>query len=384
VTRPKAIVVGFIGKNPVAGMALYNLHYIAGLQDLGYRVHYVEHLNRSNECYNPETDCTTDDTSYAVRYLHDVLATVGLPPSSWSFIDRSLHCHGAGWRSLRDALDNADFVLDLADATWFDELERCETRAFVDGDPLFTQWAMLQPDDAKQSILDRYSTLFTIGNRIGAADCAVPRAGRAWIPTRSVVATRLWAVRPPRPAAPITTVMHWGAWGEVEYDGVRYGHKGREFERYIDMPRRCERRFALAVGGPAPGARLESHGWELKDPIAATRTIVDYREFIADSWADFGIAKHAYVASRSGWFSDRALCYLASGRPVLHQDTGFSEWLPTGAGVIAFSDPDEVVEAIAALERDYAAHARAARRIAEEEFEARTVIGRMLDEAGFR
>jgi hypothetical protein len=179
--------------------------------------------------------------------------------------------------------------------------------------------------------------------------------------------------------------MHWAAAGDVCVNGLLYGHKNREFERFLDLPRRSPRRFILAVGGRgAPRDRLPEYGWEVVNPLEMTSTIEAYRRFIECSAIDFGIAKHAYVASRSGWFSDRSTCFLAAGRPVLHQDTGCGEWLPTGSGVLLFSDIDTVLEGLHRIESDYQHHARAARAIAEEHFEAATVVGRMLEDAGFR
>jgi hypothetical protein len=279
-------------------------------------------------------------------------------------------------------LDRADFVLTLADPTWFDELERCPRRAFVDGDPLFTQVAMIKGDEIKM-VLRHYDTLFTYGIRMGKPDCTLLTADRTWIPTCPVVTTRLWDPTPVNSPLPITTVMNWKSGGDVKYDDRIYGHKGREFERFIDLPRYTAQQFVLAAGGPAPKKRLQKHGWQLVNPLDKTGTIEAYQTFIAGSRADFGIAKHAYVASRSGWFSDRSTCYLAAGRPVLHQDTGFGDWLPTGKGVLRFSDVEDVIGALRELDADYDSHARAAREIAEEYFEATKVIGRMLDDAGF-
>jgi hypothetical protein len=379
--KPLAVAVGFIGKLPVAGMSLYVLHYLAGLQDLGYEVHYVERQNRPDECYDPVHDVSTDDPSVALSYLRGLLPAFGIPLERISFIDRQNRCHGSGWKALCAALDEADFVLTLADPTWFDELERCRRRGFVDGDPLFTQVAMATGNGEE---IEHYNTLFTYCTRMGKSDCTVPSSGCTWIPTGPVVSTRLWDTQRAVGGLPLTTVMNWKAWGDVQYDGRTYGQKCRAFERFIDLPRRTGQRFELAVGGPAPKTRLRNHGWNLVNPLEVTGTIGAYKEFIAHSRADFGIAKHAYIASRSGWFSDRSTCYLASGRPVLHQDTGFTDWLPAGEGVLAFSDVGEVVECIKCLDMDYARHARAARRMAEEHFEAATVIARMLDDAGYR
>lgn len=379
-----AVLVGFVVRSPVAGMAFYNLHYVAGLRELGYDVHYVEHLNAPNECYDPELDEFGDDPTYGLEWLHDAYRR--LPPlaTSSTVIDRTGRYHGLTRPKLCRVLDQADFVLTLADPTWFDDLGRCRQRAFLDGDPLFTQVRMLDPSSRTSAVMERYPTLFTYWTRQGAQDTTVPSAGREWISTRPAVATALWRPKPPQHDAPVTTVMNWGAWGDVEFGGRTYGHKNREFEKLIELPSRTTHSLVVAVGGPAPKEILAAAGWALANPLEVTRDLQAYQQFIDHSFADLGIAKHAYVASRSGWFSDRSTCYLASGRPVLHQDTGFTDWLPTGNGVFAFSNVDDLLAALDALDRDYESHAKAAREIAEEYFEARTVIGRMLDAAGFR
>jgi hypothetical protein len=382
--KPLAVVIGFIGKFPVAGMALYNLHYLVGLQELGYEVHYIERQNRSQECYDPKINEFTDNPGYAIRYLKRVLPRFGIPLDRCSFIDRGDCCHGAGWDDLRAALVHADFVLTLADKTWFDELERCPQRAFLDGDPLFTQVAMLEGEPVTSTAIENYNILFTYGVHMGMKDCTIPTANRIWIPTRPVVATKLWDPTPTVGPLPLTTVMNWAAWQDAIYEGVAYGHKSRAFERFMDLPQQTTHSFVLAAGGPAPKERLRAHGWQLVNPLDKTGTIKSYQIFISESFADFGIAKHAYVESRSGWFSDRSTCYLAAGRPVLHQETGFSDWLPTDEGIFPFSTVDDVLLALKDLDANYEKHAVAARRIAEERFEASKVIGKMLDEAGLR
>jgi len=337
-----------------------------------------------NECYDPDRDAFGDDPSYGLRLLAHSMESMKSIRTPWTLIDRDETCHGSNRADLHNALDRADFVLTLADAAWFDDLDRCPQRAFLDGDPLFTQARMLDPASATASALARYPTLFTYWTRQKSADTTVPSAHRTWISTTPVVSTALWDVAAPRMCAPVTTVMNWSGFDDVKLDGREYGQKNRELERMIDLPSRTSHSFTIALGGSAPKARVESHGWTLTNPLTVTGTIGAYREFIANSYADIGIAKHAYVASRSGWFSDRSLCYLASGRPVLHQDTGFTDWLPTGEGVLAFSTAEEAAAGLRSLDEDYPRHARAARAIAETRFEARTVIGRMLDDAGMR
>jgi hypothetical protein len=365
VSKKLAVAVGFIGKLPYAGMSLYNLHYLVGLRELGYDVHYVERQNNLNEYYNPTTDKMTDDPAYAISYLSKLLPLYGISSNRFSFIDRENACHVSGWNALRETLNQADFVLTLATRTWFDELQICPRRGFIDSDPMFTQVAMLNGDRAP----DQYTTLFTEAARMGMTDCKVPAVQRSWIPTRPVVATSLWNFSgPPSGPLPVTCLMHWAAGSDVTYDGQVYGHKNREFERFMDLPERVTDKFILAIDGGAPRDRMQQHGWRLVAPLAVSGTIPAYREFIAKSRADFGIAKHAFVASRSGLFSDRSICYLAAGRPVLHQDTGFTDWLPVGEGVLAFSDMESIIEALRCLSSDYERHVHAARRLARSSY----------------
>jgi hypothetical protein len=379
-----AVIIGTIGKLPYAGMSLYWGHHIIGLHELGYDVHYAERVNAPLECHDPVRDVMTDDPSFAVSYLEEVLPRFGVQREQASFIDIEGNCHLSGWPTLISALERAAFVLVIGDPTWFAELELCANRAFVDCDPVFTQVSLATGDGIRGEAAARYTTLFTYGARIGAADCTIPDVGRTWIPARPVVATSAWSAQPPSSAAPVAALLHWAAGSDLEYDGLVYGHKNRQFQQYLELPHLREGRFVLALGGHAPRADLARAGWELVNPMEMTGTIPRYERFIADSRADLGISKHAYVVSRCGWFSDRSTCYLAAGRPVLHEDTGFTDWLPAGDGVLAFSGLDGLLQALERLDADYEHHARAARRMAEEHFEARVVIGQMLDEAGFR
>ncbi|HUQ21269.1 MAG TPA: hypothetical protein VM099_16775 [Gemmatimonadaceae bacterium] len=382
--KPVAVLVGFAAKSPVAGMVMYNLHYLAGLMELGYAVHYVECVTRVNECYNPSDNSFSDDPAYGLRYLTEAMTQMPSIATTWTFIDLQGNYHGASRDELLTSLDAAEFVLTIADPVWFDELERCPRRAFLDGDPMFTQVRMLDASNPTGDVLARYPTLFTYWTRQTAADTKVPSAGRTWISTTPAVATSLWEVAPSRCGTPVRTLMNWGGFRDVQIDGLVYGKKDRSVVDLIDMPSLTTQRLELAVGGSPPREELESHGWALSDPLDASGTIDGYREFIAGSRIDLGIAKHGYVQSRSGWVSDRSLCYLASGRPVIHQDTGFTDWLPSQQGLLAFSNAVEATKCIDEIELDYEGHARAARSLAETTFEARSVIGQMLDKASFR
>jgi hypothetical protein len=169
--------------------------------------------------------------------------------------------------------------------------------------------------------------------------------------------------------------MTWknGSFADVD------GNKDREFLRFLELPRRTAQRFRLAVNGPLD--LLRAHGWDPVDAMSVSRSLWDYRAFVRGSKAEFGVAKHAYVANRSGWFSDRTECYLAAGRPALVQDTGWSAHLPAGTGLVGFSTPEEALEGLDAIDRDYPLHARRAREIAREHFDAPRVLPSLLERA---
>jgi hypothetical protein len=176
--------------------------------------------------------------------------------------------------------------------------------------------------------------------------------------------------------------MQWQSYTPVEFDGIRYGTKSMSFEPYMDLPRRTSAQFEMAVGGAdAPRDRLRANGWAVEDPIAVATTPWDYQEYISGSRAEFTVANQGYVISNSGWFSDRSAAYLASGRPVVTQDTGFPEWLPVGAGLFPFQTSGAAVEAVAKIERDYIRHSKAARRLAEEYFNSADVLSRLTERA---
>jgi hypothetical protein len=209
---------------------------------------------------------------------------------------------------------------------------------------------------------------------------------RDWLPARPVVATSIWRLAPPPDGAPITALLHWSSGSDLIWNRQSFGYKDREFPRFAALPRRFPSiRFLIAAGGGrVPHGDLREAGWELGSPLAVSQTVDGFMDFVSSSRADFGVAKHAYVASRSGWFADRSASFLAAGRPVLHQQTGYTDWLPVGEGVLCFSNPDDAAEAVQELERDYHRHARAARPLAEEHFEARKVLAQMLESAGLR
>lgn len=379
--RRHVIVAGAIAKLPYAGMAMYWLHYIRGLQELGFVVHYVEKQNRPFEYYDPSSREMMDADQRAGLYLDSLSHRFGCSPDTWTLLGATGRSSGF---ALGDVLADVDLSLVIADDTWFDELSDVRDRVFIDGDPMFTQGGYEAGDRAVRAAVDNATVLFSYGTRIGSPDCPIPRCGRTWLPTHPVVATSLWSVLPPPTDAPLTALLHWAAGSDVHLGTETFGHKGREFEKFFALPSLIEQRCVLAVGGRrAPRERLKDAGWSLADPLEATLEPGAYRAFIAGSLGDIGIAKHAYVASRSGWFSDRATCFLASGRPVLHQETGFRDYLDLDVndGVVVFADLDELARGARLFAADPVRLAQRARRTAEYRLEARTVLTHMFDAA---
>jgi hypothetical protein len=338
------------------------LQYLLGLRRLGHRVVFVEPVS---------------DLRRSARYLRGLAKRFDLTAA---LVDRrSGQTVGLSRRELLAAADDAELILNLS-GTLADEelLERVPLRAFVDLDPAFTQlWHTAEGIDLG---LDRHNRFVTVGQALGSDRCTVPTCGRDWITTPQPIVLEHWPASDTAPRGDaLTTVGHWRSYGAIEHGGVRYGQKAHALRALIDAPAQTGAGFALALGiDPAETRDIEAlrrHGWQLIDPNAAAGSPDRYRDFVRSSWAEFGLAKEGYVASACGWFSDRSICYLASGRPVIAQDTGLSDVLPIGEGVVTFTTLEEAADATRAVGYDYARHARAARRVAEEYFDSSRVLG---------
>ena len=253
---------------------------------------------------------------------------------------------------------------------------------FFDTDPAFTQILHLTDPDARSSAAE-HNVFLSFGENITQKGSGIPDDGIPWRATRQPIVLQAWPVTPGRPDGKFTTVMSWASYYTREYNSVRYGMKSDSIGHYLDLPDRAGSSFALAVNKASPEAIdvLRRNGWGLVAPREASFDMAAYQAFIQDSKAEFSVAKQGYVVSRSGWFSERSAAYLASGRPVILQDTGFSNWLPTGLGVLSFNNPDEAVAAIDEVNARYEVHCRAARELAREYFDARKILSSLVEAA---
>jgi hypothetical protein len=379
-SRLSIIVLGYLVRGPLGGLAWHHLQYALGLARLGHEVHFLEDSDDFESCYDPEKNAMGTDPSYGLRFAARAFDAVGLG-DRWAFHD----AHMSRWLGpaagrVGDVGAAADLLLNLSAVNpvrWW--LARVPARALIDTDPAFTQVSHLTDPWARERAR-QHTAFVSFGENIGRPGCTVPDDGFPWRPTRQPVVLDAWPVTPGPAGGKFTTVMQWDSYTTEEYAGRRYGMKSASFEPYFDLPARAGAAFELAVGSPsAPRDRLRRHGWEVRNPLGPTRDPWTYQRYLQESRCEFSVAKHGYVVSRSGWFSERSACYLASGRPVVVQDTGFSDWLPTGAGVLAFTTPEEAVAAIEDVNRRYDFHCRAAREIAEEYFDAARVLPRLLE-----
>ncbi len=354
------------------------LQYLLGFRRLGCRVLFVESL--------PESSLTPQgvpvDRTRNADYFRKVMGDFGFDMDSAFLVAGTRQAVGLSYEELRRIARSADMLINisglLADEALTGEIPR---RIYLDLDPTFCQ--LWHASNACDMRFRGHTHFVTIGLAIGRPDCLVPTCGLPWITTPQPVVLSHWPVAHRITYDALTTVSHWRSYGSIEHEGIFYGQKAHSFRRFMTLPSLTSEKLlpALAIHPDEQQdlAALAANGWRWLDPARVARTPADYRRFIRGSKAEFGIAKSGYVASRCGWMSDRSLCYLASGRPVLAQETGFSHFIPAGEGLFAFESADDILGGIEELRVNYARHARAARAIAEESFDSERILSRLLD-----
>lgn len=378
----RIFVSGMVAADPGHGGAAWAvLQYVLGLMRLGHDVYLVEPIDQESVL---PPGCPLDRSDNAEYFLR-LADRFDLGERAALVLRGTTDTVGIAHDRLSRLAKEADLLVNVAGMLTDPSLvEPIPIRVYLDLDPGFNQlWHTVEGIDMR---LDGHTHFVTVGQSIGTPSCTVPTAGRAWTPTVPPVELSMWPVAGRIERDAWTTVGNWRGYGSITHEGRFYGQKAHSLREFMSIPTLTGQRFVLAMAiHPEEAGDLEalrSNGWELTDPQTVASTPDAYRRFIRGSRGEFGIAKAGYVRSRSGWFSDRSACYLASGRPVLAQETGFSSFLPTGKGLLAFEQPDDVVEAMEAVNADYAGHSRAARSIAEEHLDAGLVLGRLLERVG--
>jgi hypothetical protein len=383
--RPLRILfAGMIAADPHQGGATWAvLQYLLGLRRLGHDVWFVEPVPADK--WRP-IDAQAEETVNA-RYFRDVMNQFGLANRAALLSSVGGQTVGVPYAALLDAASTADLLINvsgmLADPALID---RIPMRLYLDLDPVFIQlWHASGRVDMRFAAHTHFATVgLALGQPQGG--CTIPTCGVEWIHTLPPVVLEHWPRATVLTHHALTTIANWRSYGSIVHEGVSYGQKAHSLRQLIDLPTRTSAKFSLALSihpdETTDLTALKRFGWNLLDPLDVAATPEAYRQFIAGSWAEFGVAKHGYVLSKSAWFSDRSACYLASGRPALAQDTGFSRYIPTGEGLLCFSTSEEAIAGIESLQRSYATHSAAARRLAEEYFDSDKVLSRLLRNVG--
>ena len=375
----RILFAGTVGRSGLGGQAWAALQYLLGFRALGHEVFYVEDCGDCSWVYNWAKEEWTFDLAYPAAYVRDCLEPFGFR-ENWIYRTNGGSA-GAPLEKFLAFCADADLLVMRAVPFWVwrQEYERPRRRAFIDVDPGFTQISIANGDKGLAEGIARCERRFTLGQRIGAADCPIPAVGGPWLKTLPPVYLAEWP-RAETQASCFTSIMRWQGFREASYNGVLYGQRDREFTGFLDLPRLTSQKFRMAQMGIEPRL-LESHGWEVAPGEVVSQTPASYRRFIQGSRAEFSVPKNGYVKMRGGWFSDRSVCYLASGRPVLIEDTGLGDWLGVGDGVVTFRDLNEAAAGVAGINGGYERHRRAARQLAEKVFSTDHVLPSLLEAA---
>lgn len=372
----------YMGRYPLGGNLSFNLQWVVGLHRLGHEVHLLEKANYADAWFLPAERRVSDDPSTGFDVVERLLRRFGLP-ERYTAVGVDGGSHGRTPESVRELFRCADLLLDLGNhGAWLEEADAAGIPSLrVDGEPGMTQIRMElarragRPEPA-------FTYYYTNGANVGSSRSTIPTGGVCWRHVFNPVVTELFSGEAPSPDAPFTTVMNWQSHAPVHFDGRSWGQKDVEFQKFLPLPQVSNAKMEIAVAGDVPVARLEAHGWGVRDGQHVTRSLGAFNRYLRGSLAEFGVCKQMFVEPRTGWFSDRSAAYLATGRPVILQDTGFSEHLPTGRGLFAVSTLEEAADAVTRVRSDLQRQSRWARQLALQYLDADIVLPRLLRDVG--
>jgi glycosyltransferase involved in cell wall biosynthesis len=365
---------------PQGGMITHGLNYLLGLSRSGHEVYFIENAGYSNSCFDPVRQTMSDDCTYGIQAVRVVFERFGFQ-NRWCFVDINGVHYGLSRQELSSILDSADVYVNMSpEGDWNEASIRCRRRVLLDMEPGFQQIRMMRRQQAGEPV-PPYDYYFTLAQNIGTPKSTVPVGAEQWRGYAIPVALDLFPVTSAPGDGAYTTVMNWQAIQPIEFDGAVYGNKDLEFKKFERLPQLVEVPCELAVTGlHAPVALLEAGGWRVRKAEDIAKSLDSYAGYIQGSRGEFSVCKHAFVAMNTGWFGDREAAYLASGRPVVLQDCGWSEHFPCGEGLFAVDDVEEAADAIRRIESDYALHSKRAREVAEEYLDATKVMGKLIEQ----
>ncbi len=379
----RLVVLGMMGRSPFGGQTWLYLNWIRALRALGHDVYYVE--DDTVWPYDPIANRVTDDCAYAVEHVARCMQRIDMAQRwAFRFAERRDACWGMSESELNRLYADSDALLNIGGATALrDEHAAARLRVYVETDPVTVELRLASGDRRDAWVLTGHDVFATYGENYGAPDCGVPLLGIDFLKTRQPIDLELWPPVYTPDADRFTTIGNYRQTGnDVPFRGDIYSwSKHLQWQRIGDLPGRTSQRFELALYAEDPEdvRYLRSKGWEVRSPLQFSLDVFGaYPQYIRDSRAELTVAKDQNVRLRSGWFSERDACYLASGKPVVAQETGFGNIFPTGEGLFQFTNSDEALEAVARINDEYARHCKGARALAEEYFEGRKVAARLL------
>lgn len=378
------IIIGsYMVRYPLGGNLSWALQYLVGFKELGHDIYFVEKYAYPNSCYDPVKQAQSNDCSYGVNAVSDLLSQYGLK-DKWCFVENGDIYHGLSEKEINNVFRRADLYIESgAHGSWTEESSFAATRVYIDVDPAYSHIRLQYAKDHNIP-LPVYDHYYTNGMNVGKAGNIIPTAGINWGYIFNPVNVNLFRQTPPPSNAPYSTIMNWKSYDSVEYNNVSYGQKDLEFEKFISLPKIVNAPLEVAVSGLSDekAATLKQYGWLINSAQKVTLSFRSFYQYLSDCKGEFSVCKNVYTATRSGWFSDKSAAYMASGRPVVVQETGFSNYLPAGEGLFAVNDVEEAGNAIELIESNYRKHAAKAREIAFEYLEAKIVLKKFLKELG--
>jgi hypothetical protein len=381
--RETIVVAGSLAQKPWhGGHAWVLLQYLLGFRKLGWKVVFVDQLE-TEMCVSADGKACPLERSVNMEYLLRVMKDFNLDGEYALLYDKGAQCLGMSRQQLLESTGRSALLLNVMGFLRDKEiLDRAPKRVLLDIDPGFGQ---MWQDLGLHATFQGHHDYVTIGENIGEPECGIPTCGLKWITTRPPVDLDYWKPSGDCVRSGFTTIASWrGAYGPVNFQGKTYGLRVHEFRKFASLPLLTGQRFEVALdmhsADEADRVLLQKNGWLLTDPRNAASDPWRYRTYIENSSAEFMVAKNMYVATASGWISDRSICYLASGKPVLTQDTGLQGLYPIGKGLLTFSSIDEAKSGVAKIAEDYRTHAAAARSLAVEYFDSNKVLRRLLNQ----
>jgi hypothetical protein len=387
----RIVVGGFIGLYPTGGVTWDYIQYPLGLKLLGHDVYYIEDtfqfpkFQKNGRHWNDATD--------SIEYLKNTMEQFDMG-NKWAYRDVFTgSCFGMTLKEVKEVCRTADIFINVSASTFLrDEYLQIPKRVFIDSDPMFTQIEYAYQKEHNKdgnryrmdSLIENHNYHFSFGENIGAQDCSIPVFDFDWKKTRQPVCLELWKNKGAVYKKDVfTTVMNWSVSTELIYENKTWGQKNSELEKLVNIPAALPHlQFEMMIAN-IPDEKLtwfNGTGWKILNPLTCVASANAYKNFILSSAAEFSVAKETYVKSKSGWFSCRSACYLAAGKPVITQDTGWSSYLRSGDGLFAFRDEASAIDAIKEVAGNYHHHSQMAEEIASEYFDSNKVLSHLIDQ----